>query len=86
MLKRRGAKVDYNDPYVSRTPKQRKHDLGMVSKKLTATGLANYDCVLIATDHSVYDYAWIVRHAKLIVDTRNATARVKTGRKKIMKA
>ena len=86
MLKRRGAKVDYNDPYVARTPKQRKHDLGMVSKKLTATGLANYDCVLIATDHSVYDYAWIVRHAKLIVDTRNATVNVKTGRKKIMKA
>ena len=86
MLKRRGAKVDYNDPHVPRTTKQRKHDLGMVSKKLTATGLAAYDCVLIATDHSDYDFAWIVRHAKLIVDTRNATAKVKTGRKKIWKA
>ena len=66
--------------------KQREHDLGMVSKKLTAKMLASYDCVLIATDHSAYDYGWIVKHAHLILDTRNATANVKTGRKKIVKA
>ncbi len=48
--------------------------------------LATYDCILIATDHSVYDFIWIVKHSKLIVDTRNATADVKTGRKKIFKA
>jgi UDP-N-acetyl-D-glucosamine dehydrogenase len=48
--------------------------------------LRSYDCVLIATDHSGYDYAWIVRHARLVVDTRNVTASVTTGRDKIVKA
>jgi UDP-N-acetyl-D-glucosamine dehydrogenase len=86
LLTKHGAKVDYNDPYVPRTPKQREHNLGMTSKKLTEKMLAAYDCVLIATDHTAYDYAWIVRHAKLVVDTRNATANVKTGRRKITKA
>jgi len=86
LLRERGAKVDYNDPYVPKTPKQREHNLGMTSKKLTAAMLKSYDCVLIATDHSDYDYPWIVQHAKLVVDTRNATKGVKTGRKKIVKA
>jgi UDP-N-acetyl-D-glucosamine dehydrogenase len=86
MLKARGAKVDYSDPHVPRTPRQREHDLRMTSKKLTETMLKSYDCVLIATDHAAYDYPWIVRNARLVVDTRNATADVRTGRKKIVKA
>ncbi len=85
-LKKRGAKVDYNDPYIPRTPKQREHNLGMSSKKLSARMLSSYDCVLISTDHSDYDYDWIVKHSRLVVDTRNATAKVKIGRKKIFKA
>ncbi len=85
-LQQRGAKVDYNDPHVPRTPKQRKHDLGMRSKRLSEKMLGSYDCVLIATDHAAYDYDWIVRHARLVLDTRNATANVKTGRKRIVKA
>ncbi len=86
MLKARGAKVDYNDPHIPRSPKQREHDLRMRSRKLDARMLSSYDCVLIATNHSAYDYAWIVKHAKLIVDTRNATGDVKIGRSKIVKA
>ena len=86
MLRSHGAKVDYNDPYVPRTGRQREHNLGMVSKKLTAAMLKTYDCVLIATNHTAYDYDWIVQHARLVVDTRNATVNVKTGRKKIYKA
>jgi len=86
MLRERGARVDYNDPYVAKTPKQREHDLGMSSKKLTPAMIKSYDCVLIATDHSDYDYRWIVQAAGLVVDTRNATKGVKTGRKKIVKA
>lgn len=86
MLQARGAEVDYNDPHVRRTPKQREHNLRMSSKPLTAAMLKSYDCVLIATDHSSYDYDWIVRHAKLVVDTRNATSGVKNGRNKIVKA
>ncbi|MBW8034282.1 MAG: nucleotide sugar dehydrogenase [Planctomycetes bacterium] len=86
LLKEKGAKVDYNDPYVPKTHKQRDYDLKMKSKPLTAAMLKTYDVALIATDHSDYDYKWIVKNSKLVIDTRNATADVKTGRKKIVKA
>jgi UDP-N-acetyl-D-glucosamine dehydrogenase len=56
----------------------------MRSVDLSAERLASYDCVLIATDHSGYDYDAITRDAKLIVDTRNATRRVKQNREKIV--
>lgn len=85
-LKKRGAKVDYNDPHIPKTPKQREHNLGMTSKKLTAAMLKSYDCVLIATDHSAYDYEWIVKNARFVLDTRNATGKVRSGRNKIVKA
>jgi UDP-N-acetyl-D-glucosamine dehydrogenase len=86
MLRAKGAKVDYNDPYFPQTHKQREYDLQMKSKKLTARMLGSYDAVLIATNHSDYDYAWIVKHAQLVVDTRNATAAVRARRGKIVKA
>ncbi|NLH41168.1 MAG: nucleotide sugar dehydrogenase [Planctomycetes bacterium] len=86
LLKAKGAKVDYNDPYIPHTHKQREYDLQMTSKKLTAKMLASYDCVLISTNHSDYDYDWIVKNAQLVVDTRNATAKVRGGRSKIVKA
>jgi len=86
LLKAKGAKVDYNDPYISKTHKQREHDLRMKSRPLDAKMLASYDVVLISTDHSDYDYDWIVRNAQLVVDTRNATAGVKGNRAKIVKA
>jgi UDP-N-acetyl-D-glucosamine dehydrogenase len=86
LLREKGAKVDYNDPYIAKTPKQRKHNLKMVSKKLSANMLKSYDVVLIATDHSDYDYEWIVENSKLVVDTRNATAGIRRGAKKIVKA
>ena len=86
LLRQKGAKVDYNDPYIPKTHKQRQHNLGMTSKKLSAKMLTGYDVVLISTDHTDYDYNWIVKNAKLIVDTRNATAAVRRGRSKIIKA
>jgi len=86
LLQAKGAKVDYNDPHCPATHKMREHDLKMTSKKLSPKMLASYDAVLISTDHSSYDYKAIVRHAQLVVDTRNATAGVKTGRSKIIKA
>jgi UDP-N-acetyl-D-glucosamine dehydrogenase len=67
-----GAHVDYNDPHCARTHKMRKHDLGMQSVPLTPESIASYDAVLVSTNHSVYDYAMIAKHAKLVVDTRNA--------------
>ena len=57
----------------------------MQSQALTEEFLAGLDCLLIATDHSSCDYDFIVRHAPLVVDTRNATAKVANGREKIRK-
>jgi len=86
MLRARGAKVDYNDPFIPATPVQREHNLGMKSAPLTPKSLEKYDAVLISTDHSSYDYDMIVKNSKLVIDTRNATAGVKNGRNKIVKA
>jgi UDP-N-acetyl-D-glucosamine dehydrogenase len=83
----RGAVVTYNDPHVPRLPRMRAHNLPpMVSQSLSAEYLAGQDCVLIATDHGAYDYEFIVRHARLVMDTRNATAGVSSDREKIVKA
>ncbi len=86
LLKEKGAKVDYNDPYIPKTHKQRDYDLKMKSKPISAAMLKRYDAVLIATAHSDYDYKFIVGNAKLVVDTRNATKDVRRGRGKIVKA
>ena len=82
-----GADVTYNDPHVPSLPVMRAHDLpAMDSCELTANYLAGQDCVLIATNHSAYDYDFVVEHSALVVDTRNATRDVKQGRQKIHKA
>jgi UDP-N-acetyl-D-glucosamine dehydrogenase len=86
LLKDKGAKVDYNDPHVPRTHKMREYNLKMASRPLSAAMLARYDAVLISTDHSGYDYQFIVDHARLVIDTRNATKAVKRGKGKIVKA
>jgi UDP-N-acetyl-D-glucosamine dehydrogenase len=87
LLAARQAIVTYNDPHVPRLPKMRHHELPeMTSMPLDAKFLAGQDCVLIATDHSAYDYDFIVKHSKLVVDTRNATVKVREGREKIHKA
>jgi UDP-N-acetyl-D-glucosamine dehydrogenase len=81
------AKVTYNDPHVARLPRMRHHQVPpMESQPLTADYLGAQDCVLIATDHSAYDYDFIVRSSRLVIDTRNATQHVKQGREKIRKA
>ncbi len=71
MLRARGAEVSYNDPYFAHVGRGRHYDLNMDSTPLEDLG--RYDCVLIVTDHSDYDYARIVREAQLVIDTRNAT-------------
>ncbi len=73
LLQQRGAVVSYNDPHVPRLPKMRHHSIRLDSQPLTETFVAEQDCLLIVTDHSGYDYGWLVKHARLIVDTRNAT-------------
>src|SRR5579885_3609599 len=71
LLQKEGAEVSYNDPYFPFIGKGRKYDLQMKCAELKDLG--QYDCVLIVTDHSDYDYQRIVCEAQLIVDTRNAT-------------
>jgi UDP-N-acetyl-D-glucosamine dehydrogenase len=71
LLKNAGADVSYNDPYFPTVGRGRKYDLQMKCAPLE--NLGQYDCVLIVTDHSDYDYERIVRESKLVVDTRKAT-------------
>ena len=86
-LLQRGADLTYNDPHVPQVPRMRHHDLpAMQSQELTPEFLGSQDCVLIATDHSAYDYDFIVQHAPLVVDTRNATVNVTENRDCIRKA
>jgi UDP-N-acetyl-D-glucosamine dehydrogenase len=85
LLTARGVKVDYNDPYFSEIPKLRHYNFkGMKSVPIDAKMLASYDCVLIATDHTSYDYPKIVESAQLVVDTRNATRRIARHRNKLV--
>ncbi len=71
LLQQAGAEASYHDPYFPFIGKGRKYDLQMKCAPLE--NLGQYDCVLIVTDHSDYDYAAIVRESQLVVDTRNAT-------------
>lgn len=85
LLTARGAVMDYNDPFFPSLHKMRQYDFSnMRSVDLEQERLASYDCLLIATDHSTYDYDAIVRCAQLVVDTRNATRHVKQNRGKIV--
>ena len=82
-----GAEISYSDPHVPKLPRMRHYDVpDLASEELTAEFLASQDCVLVATDHTAFDYDFIVRHASLVVDTRNATKNVQHGREKIRKA
>jgi UDP-N-acetyl-D-glucosamine dehydrogenase len=85
LFRKEGARVDYNDPHIPETHRMRKYDFKMKSVELSAGKLRRYDCVVIATDHSFYDYPFIVKHASLVIDTRNATAGIRAKRK-IVKA
>jgi UDP-N-acetyl-D-glucosamine dehydrogenase len=71
LLQKEGAQVSYHDPYFPFIGKGRKYDLQM--KRADLEQLGQYDCILIVTDHSDYDYRRIVNEAQLVVDTRNAT-------------
>jgi UDP-N-acetyl-D-glucosamine dehydrogenase len=70
-LQHRGADVAYNDPYFPTIGRGRKYNLQMTCVPLA--NLGQYDCILIVTDHSDYEYKKIVNDAQLVVDSRNAT-------------
>lgn len=73
LLQKKGAKVAYNDPYVPRSFGHREYpDLDLKSMPLTEETLKSFDAVIIATNHSMYDFDWIVKNSLLVIDTRNA--------------
>lgn len=80
LLETKGAKVSYNDPFVAEIEWNGDK---LKSRKLTESALKEADLVVIITDHTSYDYQWIVDNAKVVFDTRNATKSVKKGRDKI---
>ncbi len=86
ILESRGAEVDYNDPYIPKMPMVRKYQYDMESVELTPENLQKYDAVIISTGHDCYDYDHVVKHARLVIDTRNATKNVDENREKIVKA
>jgi len=70
LLRHKGAHIDYCDPWVPVFPKMREHYFDLASITLTPETVASYDAVLLATNHDAFDYAMILEHARLIVDTR----------------
>jgi UDP-N-acetyl-D-glucosamine dehydrogenase len=87
LLTQKGAVVSYNDPHVAVLPSVRRHpNTHLTSQELTPAYLQGQDCVVIVTDHSAYDWDFIVAHARLVVDTRNATRSVKGSREGIVSA
>lgn len=88
IIEERGAKVDYYDPYVTVIPMTREHAslAGRQSAPFDAANIANYDAVLVATDHDSVDYQFLVRNAKIVVDARNACARNGAFAENVVKA
>ncbi|MCU1306563.1 MAG: UDP-glucose/GDP-mannose dehydrogenase [Acidobacteriaceae bacterium] len=78
LLQREGAQVSYNDPYFPTVGKGRKYDLQMTCTPLD--NIKEFDCVVIVTNHSDYDYQKIVKESQLVVDTRNATGNIKSDK------
>jgi UDP-N-acetyl-D-glucosamine dehydrogenase len=77
-LQKVGAEVSYNDPYFPTVGRGRKYNLNMTSTPIEK--VKDFDCVCIVTDHSTYDYQKIVNEAKLVVDSRNATGKIKSDK------
>ena len=87
LLQAKGASLSYSDPYIPRLHKMRAYDFShMSSLQLTENVLKDHDIAVITTDHTSFDYQFIVDHATIVVDTRNATRNVKQGRSKIVRA
>ncbi len=86
LLSAKGATVSYNDPHIPALRPGRKYNFGLTSTPLTEANLTQADCVLIATDHDAYNPAFILQHARLIVDPRNLFANLQNTSDKVYKA
>ncbi|MBN2447484.1 MAG: nucleotide sugar dehydrogenase [Phycisphaerae bacterium] len=87
LLREHGAKVEYHDPHIPHAKEMREHNItDMKSVPLTPARLAKYDCVLISTDHKAVDYDMVCKHAKIVVDSRNATGKRHRSPRKVYRA
>jgi UDP-N-acetyl-D-glucosamine dehydrogenase len=86
LFQKKGATILYHDPFIPSLPTFRKYHFKLNSSPLTKPLLQRLDAVVVVTDHSQVDYAWVVRYAPLIIDTRNVTKNVKQWKRKIVKA
>jgi len=86
ILLEKGAVLYYNDPWVPKLHTTRKYNFQMESTPITPDLLGKMDAAIIVTDHSDYDYAEIVEHSNLVIDTRNATKGIKGATEKIVMA
>ncbi|HJZ91832.1 MAG TPA: nucleotide sugar dehydrogenase, partial [Gemmataceae bacterium] len=83
---KKGAEVAYNDPHIPKLPQMRHYPhLRLASQALSPEYLASRDAVVVVTDHSAYDWDFVLAHAPLVIDTRNATRGV-TGPARVVKA
>jgi UDP-N-acetyl-D-glucosamine dehydrogenase len=81
LLEDRGGEVEFHDPFVAKF-RENGHEFSSVP--LTADALAGADAVVIVTDHSTVDYQFVVDHAGLVIDTRNATSRTRPSKARIV--
>jgi len=86
LLAERGARVSYHDPHVPTFPNMRNYKFDMNSVSLDAQTLGDADCVVIVTDHEITDWKSIADHASLVIDTRNAMAKIESSNARIVKA
>ena len=87
LLRDKGAELSYHDAFVPKLYKTRRCDFSdLTSVQLTEAFLETQDAVVIVTDHTTIDYGWILDHARLVIDARNATKGLSRGREKIVRA
>ncbi len=85
LLDAKGARVGYNDPHVPKLPPScHGRTTALTSQPLTVACLQSQDCVVIVTDHTAYDWSWVIAHSNLVVDSRNATREVGPHRDRIV--
>ena len=82
ILSAKGASVSYHDPYI---PRLEYEHFDMASISINESNMQSFDCVVIATNHSTYDWNWIIKHSNRILDTRNATADIKGNKSNVVK-
>ena len=84
LLEEKEAVTDYNDPYIPQIKPTRKYKQFVGKKSVALKKINQYDCVVILTDHTSYDFKTIANESKIIVDTRNACGNIKSN--KVIKA